>query len=155
MNSENNLIFNSYSQDCCCVNANNPCTNVLSEFQSRKDKTVRYPHPFTMEKFIVCNLEGFAQVLDCPEGLVWKQDEETCALKSNHIASVYKKFCNDLTRSDIKLTYPYSSLKYAKCLEDGEYDLHDCEAALTPYFCAKSSACVSNLNTECKSTKRY
>lgn len=145
---ENNFI----DSDCCCTNANNPCTNVLNEFQFKKDKTVRYHHPFTKEKFIVCNLEGYAQVLECPEGLVWKQDEETCALKNDQIDTIYKKFCNDAS-VEFRLTYPYSGLKYAVCQIDG-YGVEECPKE-TPYFCTKNSSCVKNLNLECKNTKRY
>ena len=47
-------------QDCCCVGDKNPCSTVMSHFNSKKDKTVRYSHPFTKEKFLVCSLEGSA-----------------------------------------------------------------------------------------------
>lgn len=133
------------------MDAQNPCENVLNEFQSKRDKTVRYPHPFTKEKFVVCNLEGFAQVLDCPEGLIWKQDEETCAKKNDNINTIYEKICG-IGRENFKLTYPYSGLKYAICLAK-DYELRDCPVDV-PYFCERTSECVEDYNKMCKKPTR-
>ena len=139
-------------KDCCCLAAPNPCVNVLKEFNLKSDKTVRYPHPFTKEKYLVCNLEADAQVLNCPEGLVWKEDEQTCALKNSDLNEVYAQVCGDAQGGEFNLTYPYSKLKYATCLPSS-YELKECPKS-APYFCEKSATCVQNLNTDCKKESR-
>lgn len=134
-------------KDCSSVSGRNPCQNVLNEFKLKKDKTVRYPHPFTKEKFIVCNLEAYAQVLDCPKDLIWEQNEETCALKNDRINGIYEKICASQNRENLKLSYPYSQLKYAICLSEG-YEIRECPRDKA-FYCDKTSKCVHNPKRDC------
>jgi len=134
-------------KDCSYVKAENPCVNVLNEYLSKKDNTVRYPHPFTKEKFLVCNIEGYAQVLDCPEGQIWKQDEQTCDYKLDQLSEIYQRVCKN-RQVDFKLTYPYSDVKYARCIGDG-YEIKQCPKEV-PYFCECKSQCVADIVRDCK-----
>ena len=132
---------------CCCSASSNPCENVLNEFNTKKDKTLRFPHPFSKEKFLVCNLQGYAQVLECPEGLIWMENEQSCGLKSDYILNIYYQMCMS-PGTKKRFSYAYSKLKYVECNPRG-YRIRDCPIE-TPYFCEKFSACVSNLSSDCR-----
>ena len=139
--------------DCGSTGDFNPCLTVMNHFNSKKDKTVRHGHPFTREKFLVCSLEGWAQVLSCPKGLVWSEDEEACAHKDEDIYFILEKFCSN-DNLETKLNYPYSFLKYVQCkaiedrVDDVPYRIIECPKT-SPFYCEQSKVCVTNLDTEC------
>ncbi len=81
--------------------------------------------------------------------MIWKEDEQTCALKSDHIIEIYEQVCLEAS-PDFMLTYPYSKLKYVICKENG-YEIRECPLT-NPYFCDKNSSCVKNLSTDCKNS---
>ena len=135
--------------DCCCNDAPNPCVNVMKEFNGKKDKTVRYPHPYTMEKFIVCSLEGNAQILACPNDLIWSEEEQTCAEKSKSVYSNFHLICAlNENLAQTRFVYPYSKLKFIQCSEDGDYQILECPKNM-PYFCERKKQCVRSLIREC------
>ena len=139
--------------DCGSTGDFNPCFTVMSEFNSKKDRTVRHGHPFTREKFLVCSLEGWAQVLSCPKGLVWSEEEESCAHKDEDLYHIIETFCYS-DELATRMSYPYSFLKYVQCVlpsdrvDDVPYVIVDCPRA-SPYFCDQSKECVINLDTNC------
>lgn len=135
---------NIIDKDCCCVATANPCA------LSATNVTYRHSHPFTKEEYIVCNSQGFAHVLSCPQGLVWNQGEQTCVKKDGYI---YDLFANMCTVADSgKFAYPYSKFKYISCESDGNYVIERC-AKETPYFCEKKSECVASYDASCSSKK--
>jgi len=134
-------------QDCCCLGDYNPCMTVMNDFNSKKDKTVRHAHPFTKEKFLVCNLEGWAQVLSCPEGLVWSEEEEACAHQDDDLNRLFTNLCSAIFPAT-NFTYPYSFLKYIDCADSDNMIIRDCPKS-SPYFCETSKKCVINMDRDC------
>ena len=129
--------------DCCCLAGENPCRTVTTDMRTKKDMTVRHAHPFSQEKFIVCNIEGYAQTLSCPRGLVWDVEEETCALKDEHVYEQYAQACKSVRFSSPSISkswYPYSKLKYVQCNENSTISVLECEKE-TPYFNQRTRQC--------------
>ena len=121
----------------------------MREFNLKRDKTVRYKHPFTKEKFIVCSLEGFAQVLACPRGLIWYESEQTCGEKDENLYKNLLKQCKWLNGSDTLLPYPYSMLKFVRCNDDNSlFNVEECPKT-TPFYCSQKKSCVKNFFVDC------
>jgi len=136
-------------RSCYDVAAPNPCKSVVADSQNQTDKTVRHAHPFTMEKYLVCNLEGYAQVLSCPEGLFWSQLEQTClAIDSRETYDVYSDLCKNKD-SKVKFVYQYSKLKYVHCGDRSLFSVETCPKE-TPYFCPKLMKCVDKYESTCE-----
>lgn len=121
----------------------------MKDTRFTRDKIVRYPHPFTKEKFIVCNLEGYAQVLSCPAGLVWMQNEHTCGAQDQQILLIKERQCNDARSRGINMiAYHYSMFKYVECQNEGGMIVRNCPKE-TPLFCAIKQACVKHYLIDC------
>ena len=132
-------------KSCSWPKAFNPCAGPVFNF--RPDKNIRFPHPYTKEKFLVCNAQKFAQVMDCPEGLVWLERDQLCGMKSDIIQNVYFQMCMKPNSINKRLSYAYSRLKYVVCNPKG-YEVKECPIQ-TPFFCEKRSICVQDLSNEC------
>jgi hypothetical protein len=135
-------------KDCCCLESQNPCHTVMNDINSKTDKTVRHEHPFSMEKFMVCNLEGYAQIINCPNGLIWSDKEQSCQSKSENSYQSIQEMClkaNVLTSRSL-FPYPYSRLKFIQCISspDQNFIIRDCPKRI-PYFCEKTRNCVQSL----------
>ena len=128
-------------KSCYDLAAPNPCK--LNSF-NKTEAIIRLEHPFASEKYLVCNPQGFAQVLSCPDGLVWSQMQQTCLpIDTREVFERYAKLCRNNNRfnSTARFEYQYSKLKYAQCSENGLFKIEVCPTS-KPYFCKKLDACV-------------
>lgn len=133
-------------KSCCCNDAPNPCKTVIEDLRNRSDNTVRHSHPFTKEKYLVCNLEGYAQILSCPEGLYWSQSDQTCLMKDSR--ELFEKYSALCKTSNLEFVYPFSALKYIKCSSPGSFRVETCPIE-TPYYCQSQMNCVAKHTPDC------
>ena len=128
---------------CRDLDAPNPCKKA-----SNDTTNARFNHPFTKEKYLVCSVEGFAQVLSCPEGLVWSQIEQLCVpIDSRSIFDMYASACR-IKEPNAKLEYKYSKLKYVHCNNNAIFSIETCQLS-TPYYCASINKCVDKYDDSC------
>ncbi len=92
---------------------------------------MRHKHPYSREKFIVCNLEGYAQVQSCPRELLWSETDKMCIEKDPNVYKSIAAYCRDIAAFlnsqtskqildenaiiQLLIPYPYSLLKYVRC----------------------------------------